>query len=120
MHKFQLALLVIMTLLAPIASSAPKHGAFQGQQVFDETIAEFVTPQEFWQNYAHSKGGLTWGESDQYPSYSKVEEFDLFMVRTVKGPCLMEFFHGRWRRAQDVRRWNPEFNEVLGCPYVFD
>lgn len=31
----------------------------------------------------------------------------------------MEFFHNRWRRANDVRRWDPLFNEHGGCPDVF-
>ena len=42
------------------------------------------------------------------------------MVELAQGPCLMEFFHSRWRRANDVRRWDESHNEFGGCPYVFD
>lgn len=59
----------------------------------------------FWQRYIVSKGGLTWGRSSEYPDYDKVKEGDTFMVELKQGPCLMEFFHGRWRRANDVWRW---------------
>lgn len=74
----------------------------------------------FWADYANSKGGLTWGKSSQYPEYSQVKEGDTFLVELQQGNCLMEFFHNRWRRANDVRRWHPSVNEYGGCPYVFD
>lgn len=74
----------------------------------------------FWLAYAESKGGLTWGKSSEYPEYEKVKEGDTFIVEVAQGPCLMEFFHERWRRANDVRRWHESVNEYGGCPYVFD
>lgn len=74
----------------------------------------------FWSDYATSKGGLTWGESDTYPEYNKVKEGDTFLVQLKQGPCLMEFFHNRWRRANDVRRWDDSMNTYGGCPHVFD
>lgn len=74
----------------------------------------------FWLEYAQANGGITWGRSAQYPEYDKVQEGDTFMVELSQGPCLMEFFHQRWRRANDVRRWHPSINEYGGCPYVFD
>ena len=42
------------------------------------------------------------------------------MVEVKSGLCLMEFFHTRWRRANDVRRWDDRFNEYAGCAKVFD
>ncbi len=42
------------------------------------------------------------------------------IIEVESGPCLMEFFHTRWRRANDVRRWVAAFNEYGGCPDVFD
>ena len=33
---------------------------------------------------------------------------------------LMYFFHRRWRRANDVWRWDPSFNRYSGCATVFD
>ena len=74
----------------------------------------------FWLDYANSRGGLTWGKSSEYPEYEKVKEGDTFIVEVAQGPCLMEFFHERWRRANDVRRWDESMNEYGGCPYVFD
>ena len=46
-------------------------------------------------------------------------------MTTYRAPAFLAslatwFFHSRWRRANDVRRWNPQFNEVLGCSVVFD
>ncbi|WP_299772665.1 hypothetical protein [uncultured Pseudoteredinibacter sp.] len=74
----------------------------------------------FWQRYLTSKGGITWERSSEYPDYDKVKEGDTFMVELKQGPCLMEFFHGRWRRANDVWRWGESMNEYAACPYVFD
>ncbi|MCV6623164.1 MAG: hypothetical protein OIF51_15595 [Cellvibrionaceae bacterium] len=74
----------------------------------------------FWQRYIASKGGLTWERSSEYPDYDKVKEGDTFMVELKQGPCLMEFFHGRWRRANDVWRWGESMNEYAACPFVFD
>lgn len=74
----------------------------------------------FWMQYANSKGGLTWGKSTEYPEYEKVKEGDTLLIEVAQGPCLMEFFHSRWRRANDVRRWDESVNEYGGCPYVFD
>ena len=36
-------------------------------------------------------------------------------VEVEQGPCLLEFFQSRWRRANDVRRWDEAMNEVAGC-----
>ena len=76
--------------------------------------------EKFWLQYAESKGGLTWGQSITYPDYEQVNEGDTLMILLDQGPCLMEFFHSRWRRANDVRRWDNSINEYGGCPYVFD
>ncbi len=76
--------------------------------------------EDFWAAYAESRGGLTFGSSDTYPPYGDVEEGDTLLIQLEQGPCLMEFFHSRWRRANDVRRWDDSVNEYGGCPYVFD
>lgn len=76
--------------------------------------------EQFWQKYTKSKGGLTWGQSKIYPDFTKVKEGDTFMVEVEQGICLMEFFHNRWRRANDVRRWEDSINTYGGCPFVFD
>jgi len=74
----------------------------------------------FWHQYVDSKGGLTWGTSKTYPEYQQVKEGDTILIVLDQGPCLMEFFHSRWRRANDVRRWDESINAYGGCPYVFD
>lgn len=87
---------------------------------WDKNENKFVSLEQFFRNYAQSKGGITWGESENYPPYHKVKELDLFMVKIDNKICLMEFFHERWRRANDVRRWDEKFNEFSACPIVFD
>ncbi len=87
---------------------------------WDSKDKSFVGLEEFWRNYAKRSGGLTWGQSKEYPPYNDVKEFDLFMVELDSGICLMEFYHDRWRRANDVRRWDNTFNSFSGCSNVFD
>ena len=113
---------IVSALPIPGAAQAPRHGEIrQGDtlQAWDSTAGGWVTPEQFWLNYAEGRGGLTWGRGSEYPRYEDVKEGDLFMVELASGPCLMEFFHSRWRRANDVRRWDPKFNEYGGCPDVF-
>jgi hypothetical protein len=89
-------------------------------QAWDAEQQQWLMPVEFWQQYAARRGGLSWGRGAIYPPYGEVKEHDTFMVETTAGPCLMEFFHGRWRRANDVRRWDTKFTHYAGCPHVFD
>lgn len=79
-----------------------------------------VDVEKVWMDYAKSKGGITWGMSKEYPEYEKVKEGDTLLIQLEQGPCLMEFFHNRWRRANDVRRWGESVNAYGGCPYVFE
>jgi hypothetical protein len=90
------------------------------QVAWNEESNKWMTLEEFWRDYASKNGGLTWGEGKTYPAYNSVNENDLFMVEVKSGLCLMEFFHTRWRRANDVRRWDDKFNEYAGCAKVFD
>ena len=73
---------------------------------WDAKKRSWVSIEQFWLNYAAANGGLTWGQSDQYPPYAQVKEYNTFMAEVPGGMCLMEFFHSRWRRANDVRRWD--------------
>lgn len=118
-------LIVCLLLVAGLAhAQQPSNGQVSEKNgkrlAWDEASASWVTLDQFWQNYAASKGGLTWGHGSEYPEYEKVSEFDTFLVKVPQGDCLMEFFHSRWRRANDVRRWDPFFNQYSGCPHVFD
>lgn len=99
------------------AVRATSDGSFEA---WDGGRLEWLSPESFWLRYAERRGGLTWGRRTEYPPYADVSELDTLIIELDSGPCLMEFFHTRWRRANDVRRWDDRFNEFGGCPYVFD
>lgn len=89
-------------------------------RAWSASAEKWLSVEEFWLAFADSNDGRFWGRSADYPAYSDLNERDAFMVELDQGPCLMYFWHGRWRRAQDVWRWDEDFNEQLGCPYVFE
>lgn len=97
-----------------------RDGIGEGFEVYLADEDRWLAPLDFWLAYAQRRGGLTWGRGATYPPYRDVQEGDTFLVETHLGPCLMEFFHKRWRRANDVKRWNDRFNEHAGCSVVFD
>lgn len=113
-----------VTLLFSAYSNALEHGEAQYTndtlQVWNQNIKQWQSGEAFWLSYAKSQGGLTWAKSTKYPNYDDVKEFDTFIVQLKQGTCLMQFFHSRWRLANDVQRWNDQFNDFSGCPYVFD
>ena len=123
-----LATMIVVLAACSAATDTPVSGSRNGElrQTNGEVLAwhsgtsEWVSPLEFWHRYANSRDGLTWGARGDYPPYAEVSEHDLLIIETEHGPCLMEFFHTRWRRANDVRRWDPGFNDYGGCPRVFD
>ena len=80
----------------------------------------WIDPEAFWLEYAAERGGLTWGERDTYPAYKDVKELDTMIIKLESGICMMEFWHRRWRRANDVRRWDEKFTDYSACPFVFD
>jgi len=112
------------TLLLSTYANALEHGEAKytnnSLQVWNENIKGWQSGEDFWLSYAQNQGGLTWPKSTTYPNYNDVKEFDTFLVQLKQGTCLMQFFHSRWRLANDVQRWNDKFNEYSGCPYVFD
>ena len=101
-----------------------RFSGFQDKNAFVNTQAITWKPgsdiEQFWQQYTESKGGITWARSSTYPEYEKVSEGDTFLVELKNGPCLMEFFHSRWKRANEVRRWDESIDSYGGCPFVFD
>ena len=113
----------ILLLFVSIGVQAERHGeirSIDGQtQAYLEDISSFVSPEAFWDHYVEGSTGKHWGSSREYPPYVEVSELDTFIVELDSGTCLMEFFHNRWRRANDVRRWDPQFNTVGGCADVF-
>ncbi|MFK8032001.1 MAG: hypothetical protein AB8G18_17355 [Gammaproteobacteria bacterium] len=115
--------LAVICITAPSIAQDHREGQLRKSEEFEawsQNLDRWVTPLEFWHDFASTNGGLTWGSRDSYPPYSKVKERDFMIINVASGPCLMEFFHTRWRRANDVRRWDTQFNEVGGCPNVFD
>ncbi len=120
---FTLAVTLIICGNSLAIADTPQHGAFKNNsttQVWHSTKNTWITPEQFWLDFANSRGGLTWPQSREYPPFSVVNEHDTFMVELDSGICLMEFFHSRWRRANDVRRWDDKFNSYSGCEKVFD
>jgi hypothetical protein len=118
------AALIFSTAAIAAYPDSPTNGQFYESnstiEVWDATTAEWVTPETFWLSYAERSNGKFWGKTSSYPQYVDVTEYDTILIKLDKGVCLMEFFHKRWRRAQDVRRWDSAFNSFGGCPYVFD
>jgi hypothetical protein len=130
-HKSLSPIAILFAALFPIsvtATAAPPPDPGNGQlyQSGEETLAwsgisqQWLPVVDFWLEYAPTAQGKFWGRSAQYPKYEDVNEHDTLLIQVQQGPCLMYFFHNRWRRAQDVRRWDPDFNDLLGCPNVFD
>ena len=114
----------LLMLVAALAQ-AERHGEMRDLEhgevaAFDANRAAWVSPDAFWQAYVVESPGRTWGSRSDYPAFEDVREGDTLLIQLESGPCLMEFFHSRWRRANDVRRWDPGFNEYGGCPKVFD
>lgn len=87
---------------------------------WDAERGEWLAPVAFWQSFAARGRGKAWPSGTDYPPYRSVSEHDTFLVQTEAGPCLMYFFHTRWRRANDVWRWDAAFNRYGGCPTVFE
>ena len=87
---------------------------------WDAVNEQWLMPEEFWRAFAARERGRNWGSGSEFPPYDSVNEHDTFVLVVDTGPCLMYFFHTRWRRANDVWRWDPVFNDYGGCPNVFD
>ena len=87
---------------------------------WDSIKEQWSAPEDFWRSFAERGRGRIWPGSAQFPPYADVDEHDTFLYQHESGPCLMYFFHTRWRRANDVWRWGDEFNAYGGCPNVFD
>ena len=118
-----LLLPLVAVVLSGSLAAAPRNGEIREQpntQVWNAEAQQWQTPLAFWRAYAEQNGGLTWGERTDYPPYDELREHDLMIIQLEQGPCLMEFFHTRWRRANDVRRWDERFSDVGGCANVFD
>ncbi len=86
--------------------------------VWDTQADSWVKPEQFWANYASRKGSRNWGTATTYPPRAKTQPHDVVTIVTPEGVCLMEFYHSRWRRANDVWRWSQRFSNYAGCANV--
>lgn len=118
-HLLAMALLVFGGFVGAQDVANGQFKADGSALVWDARSTSWVAPEQFWYNYVAQKVGRTWPSSKEYPPYAKVRERDSFLVQVDSGICLMEFFHERWRRANDVLRWDDRFNEYSGCADVF-
>lgn len=122
--KISIALFLCF-LMSTVHAEKHEHGYVnkvtqEKLQVWDASNNEWLSAEKFWQNFASSNKAKYWGETKTYPKYGDVSEFDTVLIQLHEGSCLMQFFHGRWRRANDVQRWDDSFNDYSGCPFVFD
>ena len=107
--------------LSPGDRDGQVHNLNGGKFVaWDAVNEQWLGPEDFWRSFAERKRGRVWPSSKEFPPYADVSEHDTFLYLVESGPCLMYFFHRRWRRANDVWRWGEEFNQYGGCPRVFD
>lgn len=122
-------LLGVMLLLSAAAFAEkpadPSDGQLYGDddnkvQAWSASAEQWLSVEEFWLAFVDTNDGRFLGRSADYPPYGDLNERDALLVELEQGSCLMYFWHGRWRRAQDVWRWDDAFNEQLGCPFVFD
>lgn len=119
-----IALGLLLSACAQAGMSPPADGAVRGAgagfEVFDAVGGRWRSPEAFWDAYVLRAGGRHWGRGTDYPPYAEVSEFDTFLVEIDGAVCLMQFFHQRWRLANDVRRWNDRLNGHGACPRVFE
>lgn len=123
MIRFTFCIALVITAASSASAETHRHGEIRmlpSTQAWNADLGSWETPETFWKSYAQTRGGLTWGERRDYPPYDAVNEHDTLIIVRDSGPCLMEFFHARWRRANDVQRWDPAFNNYAGCADVFE
>jgi hypothetical protein len=124
----RILIFAVVMIFNTTASAGKPTDASNGQlyhdndetEVWSASAEKWLPVEDFWLAFANANDGKFWARSSNYPPFSEVTERDSFLVELEQGVCLMYFWHGRWRRAQDVWRWDEGFNQLLSCPYVFD
>ena len=90
------------------ADGTVKTNALSEFSAWSKAKNQWISVDEFWALYAEKNAEKSehqhWGTGQEYPPYEKVKEYDTFLVQVPSGTCLMEFFHSRWHRANDVNR----------------
>lgn len=120
-----LIIFILCFCVSSIQAQEREHGfvnvsASGEHQVWNGANNEWNSVALFWQHFTKTNEGKAWGRISEYPNYDEVNEFDTLIITLKDGACLMQFYHSRWRRANDVQRWDDAFNKYGGCPYVFD
>ena len=64
-------MLLILCLLFTYTVSATNHGGSESDVIVIWKSGDNI--EEFWMRYANSRGGLTWGQSSDYPEFSQVK-----------------------------------------------
>ena len=116
---------IICLMVTSVQAAEHDHGfvskSSTGQpQAWHANKSEWLSIDSFWQDFAKNNNTKSWPISETYPNYADVSELDTFTVKLEEGTCLMQFYHSRWRRANDVQRWDDAFNDYSACPYVFN
>lgn len=117
--------LILCFVITNIQAQEHEHGYVNSSTsdlspVWNADKKQWTDIESFWQDFANTNEAKSWSQSEIYPNYDDVNEFDTFVIELKQGTCLMQFYHARWRRANDVQRWDDAFNEYGACPYVFD
>ena len=112
--------LVISLTFVFVGSAALADGGSSAKRASALEFKKGDDVEKLWRSYAATVEGFNWGSRSTYPEYDKVKEGDILLIQLKQGNCLMEFFHSRWRRANDVRRWHESINNYGACPHVFD
>ena len=122
-NRYRLALVGVLVFVVGSAQ-AEEHGRLNFEadkpRVWSDEHAGLVDYEKFWSEFVSANDGKYWGKRSTYPEYSVVREGDTLLIQIEEDTCLMYFFHQRWRRAQDVWRWDERFNQIAACPIVFD
>ncbi|SET11817.1 hypothetical protein [Thalassotalea agarivorans] len=103
----------------------PQHGDIRNghkptMEIYYGPSQQWMQVEDFWRTFAQDNYGGYKYTGPLYPPYEQAQEFDLLLLEIPYGACLMQFYHERWRRANDVWRWNEKLNEYGGCAHVFD
>lgn len=119
------SIIVAIALLVSFQSWAVDNGEVRqsvesGMQAWHEQSQTWLSLEGFWNAYTKSRPQKNWAASVDYPKYEDIKEGDTFLVQLKGSTCLMQFYHSRWRRANDVRRWDDAFNAHGACPFVFE
>lgn len=74
--------------------------------VWNAEAQAWQSSESHWEHYAVRHSGNDWGGRRGFRPYDQINELTTVIFELRSSACLKEFSHSRWRRANDVRRWN--------------